>query len=161
MKIYLLIFFLFFKTLYTLAQESASEKIKDAVAEDFNKWLIKGEFETKAEYEIRLQSKDEKLKEITNNTVQKLKEKLIKKIQWCKVSLDEYDAENETFKMDIPECNSIIINVPRKEATAFKRDANRTYGVERVSTFLFTNADFIIQNDNWVLSRIDIIFSRA
>lgn len=161
--IFLLISMLFSNLIYS---QSATKQIKDEVKKSFEEWLQKGEFETNAEYEKRLLNKEEKLNAITNDILAKLKKKKLGGetwtgySQWTAVSLDEYDAESETFKMNFPHLrDTIVIKVPREKALAFKKAANGQYNVDRVNYFVFTNGDLIIQNDRWVLSKLDIIYT--
>ncbi len=77
---------------FSLAQnETAEDKIKKLIIEDFNKWLIKSQFETQKKYEERINIKSQKVLDSISK---------VEYIQYCQnsrphINFLNYDAENK------------------------------------------------------------------
>ncbi len=101
MKTKLIIILFFLQNIFcnTFGQNSALQIIKDNVAEKFNIWLTKGEFEKTSDYEIRLKSANEKLQEIIQVIITEQRDEYLKGI--FIVSKDKYNADNETYLMKV------------------------------------------------------------
>jgi len=151
MKTKLVILFFLIVTLSSFAQEySATKEIKDAISESFNEWLLKGEFETSAEYMNRVKdSSNIVLGKISNSKMiyfrELAKERMVSKPKFLK-----YDADNEYY---IIECSNSIDNIyipiKRSVAVDFKRYNDN---------IIYMPIDIEIVNDKWIVKKAVIIF---
>ncbi len=99
----------------SIAQEDAMKEIKDAITENFNKWLVKGEFETNAEYEKRIKNdSEETLKKITEEKVNVARKN---HMEPNGVLLGEYNPEENIFQLS----NNYSITVDRELAPTIKK----------------------------------------
>jgi hypothetical protein len=141
---------------------SATEEIKNAISTEFNKWLIKSDFETNAEYEIRIKSKsDEKIKIITDSVVRIIKKEYLKSRNWY---LGDYDADNEFFltgsrggldsdRKRLPiGGDSIFLKIPRSIAKTFFDSFQYN------SSVVFQPTDANIQKDEWKVTNGYFLF---
>lgn len=155
MKIILIILLLFIHIASSYAQKSASQEIKDAIAFNFNKWLVKSDFETNADYEKRVKNKsDERLKSITDSVMQSVKSKYLRGFLGY---LGRYDAENETYLIMTDYKDSFTVKIPRTIAPEIKEGLKSDGWDNRIRIRVFPS-DVTIINDKWTITEAYIIF---
>ncbi|MEA3500819.1 MAG: caspase family protein [Candidatus Marinimicrobia bacterium] len=123
--------------IYSLQLPKTDEFIKDFVEEHINKWQKKGEFEKTSTYKKRMSRRDEKAKEYFDEA-KNIYEAKVKKY-WVERKKDfispimkgginllgNYDADRETFKLDVSTIGDIVLNVPIKYAKSFKQNEDK------------------------------------
>ncbi len=133
--------------------------IKKYVEEHINEWQKKGEFEKTFEYKVRMSNRDGKAEEFFNEAKEQY-EKSAKKY-WDKQKaeyvapimegditiLGDYDADRETFKLDISTIGEVVINIPIDYAASFKRYQD---------SLRLKNPQVVNKNDNLTLSSIEV-----
>ncbi len=123
--------------------------ITQRVKEKMNEWLVKGEFEKTADYQSRIASKDEKVKELTQGAIDFYMQQHIEKINFKKYLISGYDADRETFKLTLNRIGDVVIPVPLSDAMEFKEAA-------LAKRLKFYEPDFVIRNKSWVLSYLRV-----
>lgn len=125
-----------------------SEVIKNEVKVGIAKWQVKGEFETNQQYSERMSKREAKVTELTNRALETYKNAHREEIDWKGFTVEKYDAESQSFKITNTSSGDIaVVKVPIAEAPAFK---------ENQAKLVFSNQNFILQKDAWVLSNMDI-----
>jgi len=133
---------------YDLTINSISEVIKGEVKVALAKWQEKGEFETNQQYIDRMKQRDAMVTSLTDQSLDKFKKQHMEDANLNSFTLAKYDAESQTFKISYNSTGDVaIVKVPLPEAPAFK---------ENQSKLKFSKANYIIQNDAWVLSYVEI-----
>jgi len=133
---------------YDLTINSISEVIKGEVKVALAKWQEKGEFETSQQYIERMNQRDAMVSSLTEKSLDKFKKQHMADANLNSFTLAKYDAESQTFKISYNSTGDVaIVKVPLPEAPAFK---------ENQSKLKFSKANYIIQNDAWVLSYVEI-----
>jgi hypothetical protein len=125
---------------------SVSELIRLRVEMEINEWQRKQKTETTAEYQKRLTKREGMIREFTEAALQEFKNKQVAAIDWRFDHVDDYDADNGTYRLSINQqaYKDLVLMVPRAEVEAFdKAHAQRK--------FAFKNQDFILQNNTWLL----------
>lgn len=126
--------------------ENIQEIIKEYVESKINAWQKKGKYEKTADYTSRVNLDSRKLK-IDYYTQQAIDSIAIAKIDF-NVLQNEYDADNETFKIIFTELDPIYIGVPIADAQSFDNNFNKLE---------FGNTKFALTNDDLiVLQHIEI-----
>jgi hypothetical protein len=135
-------------TIGEVYEATLTDRITSYVEAEVNIWQAKGEFEKSSDYKIRVtqSSRNKKIADIQKDALQYFKTQYKKKVTFETVSLNEYDADNETFLLDPWPLKQFILPVPIEKAPYFKRNY--------VSS-KFENVDFIIMNDEFILSHIE------
>ena len=123
--------------------------VKSAVEDKISVWQQKGEFEKTADYQKRVNetSRNQMIQQYTNETIEYLKKEYTRIINWDKLTLSKYDADNETFLVQSTEIDLIAINVPAGDAQSLK---------QRWSFVKFSDQDYYVKNNNLVLSKLVI-----
>ena len=126
------------------------EKISSFVESRINTWQGKGEFEKTSEYQIRVtqSARDSKIKSIQREAIIYFKKEYLKQIKFENISLNSYDADNETFSLNPFPLKPFLLAVPISEAPYFKQNFNSVN---------FSNVDFIIKDKNFILSNVDLL----
>lgn len=126
------------------------EQIQEYVIKELNLWIIKGEFEKTEDYIKRVNenTKKQKIKELTPEIIALLKKKEANKLNPKILNVESYDADNETFLISSSNYGNFIVLVPISEASLLKNNWNRVK---------FTNADFYIANNKFILSKLSIL----
>ncbi len=123
--------------------------ITQRVKEKMSEWLVRGEFEKTAEYMERVSKRDEQVKTFTQEAIDHFMQEHIRKIDFSKYFISDYDADRETFKITLNRIGDVIIRVPRSEAPEFKDLALR-------KKLEFYEPDFVIRDNSWVLSYLKV-----
>ena len=126
------------------------DKISSFVESKINTWQAKGEFEKTIEYQIRVTqvTRNTKIKNIQEEALVYFKKKYQKQINFQTITLNTYDADNETFLLDPFPLKSFLLAIPISEAPYFKQNFNSSN---------FSNVDFIIKDKKFILSHIDLL----
>lgn len=129
------------------------KKVTDYVNEKMRTWIQKGEFENTKEYQKRYNNRDKQVKAYTDEAIQHFMQEHIRRVNFSDYSVSTYDADSESFKITIDKIGDIILNVPRAndKAQKFKQYSER---------LRFKNPQFTIQNNNWVLTNLDVVQGR-
>lgn len=124
-----------------------TENIHKYVVEKMAIWQKKGEFEKVADYKKRMEKRNDKIVELTYEALNNLKNKYISTINWNIKIIGDYDAEEETFKIEIPIAGIVALKVPIDEAKIFKDN-------EEKLQIIHPNLKF--QNNHWELATAEI-----
>ena len=133
--------------------------IKKYVENHINEWQEKGEFEKTVEYRERMNNRDEEAKYFFNEAKRIYEKKA--KIYWNTKKeifvspilngtiqmLGNYNADRETFKLNISTIGDIVLNVPIDYAESFKRYKD---------SLKLKNPKVVTKDDNLALSSIEI-----
>jgi len=136
------------QTYYSIPRKkNISNVIKNYVEEQMNSWQKQGEFESPQNYQKRMLTRDEKLKKITQQAMNTFQQDYANLIDWNKSTINRYDPNSQTFKINIPNLDTIIVSVPIEKARKFKENwSNKT----------FKNQKFVLVDGNWQLASLDI-----
>jgi len=133
--------------------------IKSYVENHINEWQKKGEFEKTVEYKKRMSNRDSKAEEFFNKA-KKTYEQKVKKYWDTRKELfvtpilegdiqilGDYDADRETFKLNISTIGDVVINIPINYAKSFKENENK---------LKLQNPKVVRKSDEFVLSSIGV-----
>jgi len=134
-----------------------AQKIEDE-EKKLEAWKQKGEFEKTADYSKRLKTWPQRLREFkaaiqkhkenaTNFVMQKFMLEYAHTLSWHNYTIASYDADNEVFKLNIPEIGDFVLSVPIDKAKAFKT-TGRIY---------FRTPNFTLTENGWKLSTVDVV----
>jgi len=126
---------------YYSVQPTTTLQIEMYVQRKINLWQKKGKFEKTIDYQMRVTS-ETRLQKVDYYTQAAIDSIGISSLRWNMVT-NEYDADNESFKIAFPELEPIFVNVPISEARSF--DKNFT-------TLEFNNIIFTLKKDLSVCS---------
>lgn len=125
--------------------DSFIELIKEIVVGKINTWQQKGKFEKTVDYQARVSE------ETRNIQIQKYTNEVLDSIALSRINLskavNEYDADNEAFKITFEGVSSIILQVPVSEAQNFD-----TY----FSKLQYNNPEFTIADNNFHVLHLEI-----
>ncbi len=129
-------------------EATLTDRITTSVEEKINIWQAKGEFEKTSDYKIRVTqaSRDKKIKEIQEEVLDVFKKQYKEKVSFETVTLNEYDADNETFLLDPWPLNKFVLSVPIEKAPFFKQNYVPSN---------FNNLDFAVKDDKFIISHIE------
>ena len=113
-------------------------------------WQKKGEFETTAAYQARVneKSRNDRVQQLTNEAIDALKKEYSKTINWQSLALSIYDADNQTFLIKSQQFGDFAITVPIAEAPAFRDNWDK---------MKMQNLDYYVLNDKLVLAKMNIV----
>ena len=123
-----------------------TEKIENYVQKAINKWQIKDEFEKTSDYLKRMEKRLEMINKLTTEAISYYKNKYEEKIDWYIEISGSYDADSETFKLEIPVADEIILNVPIDYAPSFKKN---------IDIIGINNPKIIYNKGKWVLASVE------
>jgi tetratricopeptide (TPR) repeat protein len=123
--------------------------VKASVEEKISIWQQKGEFEKTVDYQTRVNetSRNQMIQQYTNEAIENLKKEYTRIINWDKLTLSQYDADNETFLVQSPEIDFFAINVPASDAQYLK---------QRWNMMKFSDQDYSVKDNNLVLAKLII-----
>lgn len=106
-----------------IKQINPMDDIANYVKTEISKWQQKGKYETSDAYTARVsvENSKKKVEELMNIATQNV---ALNYCDWKSIS-NEYDPDNQTFKLDIGGLSSIYVKVPVTEAEAFDTSANK------------------------------------
>lgn len=122
---------------------------KKYVEAAINKWQLKDDYETLAEYKARVTdaTRDAKIKELATIAESNYIAEYGAKVGWNNLRLERYDAENGVFLIKSPDMGDMLLPVPRtnNEARMFESQWN---------TVKTDNAQFCIADDRLALAQL-------
>lgn len=126
-----------------------SEYAKNYVESAVNKWQVKDDYETLAEYQARVtdQARDAKIKQLAAEAETRYLDEFGPKLKLDNLRLEKYDAENGVFLITSPDMGNMLLPVPRtnNEARNFE---------SQWSTVKTDNAQFCIADDKLALAAL-------
>ena len=166
MKTTLITLLIFTQTTYSFCQKSATQELKGAISDEFNKWLKKSDFETNAEYESRIKNEsDASLKKISETVFLAQKEWYLSNT--C-CNLGKYDAENETFPLYLGHkyCSSrrnrsrdtLYVTISKDIASSFYNFFSVPKSGENTPPVYLVPIDAAIINDQWKITKGIVLF---
>ena len=131
-------------------ESTLMEKITSFVESKVNTWQAKGEFEKTPEYQKRVtqSTRNTKIESLQAEALVYFKKEYQKQINFKTITLNMYDADNEVFLLDPFPLKPFLLAVPISEAPYFKQNFNSSN---------FSNVDFIINNQKFILSHVDLL----
>ena len=121
--------------------------IKSNVEQDFKIWSKKDVAESSADYRLRMSKQKEKIEEFKNNAIAYYKKEYIPKINLKNYTVSEYDADKQVFKINWDIVGDFFLPVSRQYARNFKENEDK---------IIFKNVDFVIYNNSWLISYIEV-----
>ena len=157
---------MFLNHLPVLLKIDLNQEIEKYVKQNIFKWQEKGEYEKTSSYNVRVtqKSRQEKVIDYEKEAMIKIGGYLIESLKVNsdklhlgieKIEVSKYDADNETFIINIKHSNyyiPFIINIPITTAKNFK---------ENLSQAILTNAEFVVIDNKAVLSFVNVEFENA
>ena len=99
-----------------------TENIHEYVIEKMKTWQKKGEFEKVSDYKKRMEKRNDKVVELTYEALNNFKNEYLSTITWDVKIIGDYDAEQETFEIEIPIAGVVALKVPIDDAESFKNN---------------------------------------
>jgi tetratricopeptide (TPR) repeat protein len=119
--------------------------IKDIVETKINDWQRKGKFEKTIEYQVRV------TEDTRNEQIQKFTRQVLDSIALSRISLsevsNEYDADNEAFKIQFKGQEPVILKVPLDEAQNFDQN---------FSNLRYTRPEFTLSENIFYILHLEI-----
>lgn len=126
------------------------KKITDNVKTELIKWMKKDEFETTAEYQERIKQKEIKTQELINEITESYEQYYLKTVDWSKLAISEYDADNESFKLILDSTKkNLTFILPIEKGNNSAKNFKMAVKAKRVSFF---DIHCVLQNNIWLLS---------
>ena len=124
--------------------------IIDYVTYKVNEWQKKGEFEKIADYKVRVNEASRKkiIEKHQNEAIDELEGEFKYSINFKKITLNNYDSENETFLLSSNYIGDFVLNVPIDNAQLFKQNFN---------SVVFKDQEFILSNNKFILSNLKVV----
>jgi hypothetical protein len=119
---------------------SVQEYLNNYVIPKVEEWGKKGRYESSEEYVLRVteQKRDALIKQLTDEALTTLKERITQNVDWKHLAIGDYDADNQTFWIKSSQFGDFLLKVPTKEAEAFEKSFASTQK---------TNPDFYFTKD--------------
>ncbi|MEM0993407.1 MAG: caspase family protein [Bacteroidota bacterium] len=124
-------------------------KVTKYVNDKMSKWVKKDEFENSDEYKRRMSKQDVQAEAYTQEAIKHFVKDHIRKINFSRYKVSDYDADSESFQITIDKIGQIVLPVPRINGQAKRFKQQREF-------IDFDNPEFAIQNNSWVLTNIDV-----
>ena len=121
--------------------------IKSYVVDEMQKWMQQGEFELPEDYLSRIAGKEQQLQVFTNEAMKTFQKEYGSMFDWNNSTISNYDPNSQTFKINIPALQEIVINVPIENAREFKSDWRSN---------VFKNQEFTMIDGQWELVSLQI-----
>jgi WD40 repeat protein len=124
---------------------TVKEEIKEYVENNINEWQRKGKYEKTDDFRKRV-NEDSRQKQIDLLTQQAIDTLALRNLVW-KAATNEYDADNESFKISIPNFVPFYIKVPLAHAGLFD---------DKFKKFVFYNPKYTVSDNNFALLHIEL-----
>ena len=123
--------------------------IKNFVNNKMKLWEIRGEFEKTVDFKKRVNEASRKVTRANflNEAIEFYRQEAINSVSPKDISLKAYDADEETFLVDILGYGSFDLPVPISVAPKFK---------ENFDSSNFTNLDLIFKDNKFIISNFEI-----
>ncbi|MFA6402454.1 MAG: caspase family protein [Salinivirgaceae bacterium] len=120
--------------------------IKVYVESQINTWQKKGKFEKSVDYAARVNETARKQKaiELANHYIDSVGMELYS----FATATNDYDADNETFQIQLSNKKSIYIKIPISDAPSFDKNFKNV---------VFKNSKFTLYNDNFELVHLELV----
>ena len=92
------------------------------VKNGLDKWRVKGTYEKTSDYDNRLDMQDKQGRTFANEFERRALDFFAENANWRTMKLQDYNADQEYFKVLAPDLAPLIIRVPPKEAESFKEN---------------------------------------
>ena len=92
------------------------------VKNGLDKWRVKGTYEKTSDYDNRLDKQDKQGRTLGNDFERRALDFFAENANWRTMKLQDYNADQEYFKVLAPDLAPLIIRVPPKEAESFKEN---------------------------------------
>ena len=134
---------------YSPPPKSILSCIKFYIDDKISPWEKKGEFEKTVAFQKRVnESTRKEIKEkYRKEAIEYFKKKAIGSIAATDIFLKEYNADLETFLINISDYGSFNLPVPISKAPSFKKEFN---------AYNFSNLDLIFEDDKFIVSHFEI-----
>jgi len=134
---------------YVLLNADISSCIKQYIDDKISPWEKKGEFEKTVAFQKRVnESTRKEMKEkYRKEAIEHFKKEAINNINSKDIFLKEYNADLETFLINISDYGSFNLPVPISKAPSFKKNFNASN---------FSNLDFMFEDDKFIVSHFEI-----
>ncbi len=131
---------------YNIVEDKYALLIKNYVENQINKWQQKGKFEKTIDYQkrVNVEAREKMIDYYTQHYIDSVGAATFN----LKFTQNEYDPDNEVFKIIFSELNEIYLPVPIHEARTF--DSN-------FKNLLYTNQKFTLYNNKFELIHLDIV----
>jgi len=128
--------------------QKVAQRIMIFVNQKVFEWKKKWEFEKNIDYLERVSEKNrnKKIKEFQKEALDSFKALFIKCTKPKDITLKNYDAENETFLINICGLKSFNLPVPISSAPSFKKNFNSSN---------FSELDLTVKDNNFIVSYIE------
>lgn len=122
------------------------EEIKETVEDKINAWQKKGKYERTDNYKLRVNERTRET-QIAIFTRQVLDSLVNIHLNWA-LAKNEYDPDNGTFKILIPQFDPFYIKVPNSEAPAFDR---------RFSQLVIDSIRYTVNRNNFAFVHVELL----
>jgi WD40 repeat protein len=99
---------------------SVKDRKTAAIKKGLEKWSVKGVYEKSSDYQNRLEKQDRQAKVLGNDFDRKALDFFAENANWRVLQLQEYNADQEFFKVFSPDLGQLIVRVSPKDAESFK-----------------------------------------
>ena len=119
--------------------------VEDYVTVEINNWQKKGRYEKLSDFQNRVSevNRQMKIREMVRVAVDTI---ALNQIDWSRCA-SNYDADNESFKIEFPGFNPVFIKVPLQEAEAFDKS---------VKKLRYRNSSFALAENNLIIAHLEI-----
>jgi tetratricopeptide (TPR) repeat protein len=131
---------------YRIIDTKYNYLLKVYVENRINSWQKRGKFEKSADYTSRVNETTRKNKAMEFG--QHYIDSIGMKTYAFDMATNEYDADNETFKIKLSNNKAIYLNIPIDEAPSFDRNFNQV---------TFHNPKFTLYNDEFELVHLELV----
>lgn len=100
-------------------EQTIVEEIKETVERKINEWQKRGKYEKTETYKLRVNEKTRQI-QIGTFTIQTMDSIVQKQLNWA-LATNDYDPDNESFKIYVPGFDPILLKIPYQEAPEFDK----------------------------------------
>jgi len=136
--------------LLTLSKNlTPARKVENYVNQKLKAWQQKGEFEKTSDYleRINAYNTETATNGFTKAALAKYRKEFLQTVNWKSAWLSIYDADEETFKVNVENIGSFVVKVPQAQAPAFKTNFHQAR---------FSNIRLFLGKAGWELTYVDI-----
>ena len=101
---------------------SVQERKSAYIKKGLEKWSLKSAYEKTSDYQNRLEKQEKKGRELGNDFERRAVDFFADNANWRAMQLQDYNADQEYYKVLCPDLGELIIRVPPKDAENFKEN---------------------------------------